>query len=1041
MTDEITSLERPSAQVAQRFRTQTPTFIEPTLNATVVGVARQILELQVQDSAGNFTLNTDAALNLPASFLAAAPAANNKYMGLNGLVLAVQANNKPEVQVVFSDTGGTGLTPSTVVSVINKRLLALGNTTLRAVLSDDKTQWRLETTAVGPFTKIQVTSNTDTTLATTFGIGLERCYFGISGYRQFSETVIASAYPDAVGNLSELVIENDSVRVFLGTGSGNVYEASRTTAHLDSGEVNAPAVTAEGSVDTDTAAATLDGQTLIIKVNGGESQTLTFDTPLNAAAVLSQVDAAFEGVTASLGSGNDGLVLTSVTGGASSSIEIVSGTALATLGLTASTVLGTSIETIDDGNGDVFTSLYRFEGENFTTSATAAALVGSAAATSVTDGRTLIISDGSPAQTIVFNGATTPALILAQINAVMGVATGGKITASEAAGVLTFTHAGVGEESVIKILGGTALPELDPGGTPTIVEGAVVRGVPHPPSVGDELYIQNQLVGVITDVAPGGDVDVLQLDSFVPINTAVGRYWYIRAVSLPEGFGDGSRPTPELVVADDATLTIKHELLRDLTGAVVESTGGAIYVTFNAIRQDVTALAADAGLLTLNGFTELESQLSPITAQNPLGLGIYFAMLNAPNASITGLGVDSISATQPEGTTEAYARAAEFLEGRETYAIALMTPDTTVHQIFSVHATTMSEPENRGERIAIVNPKLPTRALDTTVASGFDGDALATTIIDTKVANLPVLLQQAGIDAFGVLPVADGVFIEIESSSLKWSISEVNGSRVTLRTQSSDFASEENDDLFYAEEALALPIVSQAFSVRVRGAELLKVDNTVDNQKVAETVHRMGRSYGNRRLWMVVPDEMSADIGGIRQRLPGYYMTAVIAGMIAQYPPQQSFTNLPHLGIAETIGTKKDRFTEKQLSVMSGGGAYIIEQATPNSVPTAFRAQSTDMTQLETYTDTVIKTVDYAAKFTRRTLRTFIGRYNITASFIDTLSTVADSVSSFLVDEGVLNDMTLERVLQNAAKRDEVLLDLALDPPIPCNQIRVTLII
>ena len=150
--------------------------------------------------------------------------------------------------------------------------------------------------------------------------------------------------------------------------------------------------------------------------------------------------------------------------------------------------------------------------------------------------------------------------------------------------------------------------------------------------------------------------------------------------------------------------------------------------------------------------------------------------------------VDEISADAPFGTVEGFTRAAEYLEGFEVYALAPLTHDQTVAQVFKTHVDFMSEPENKGERIVLWNPETPTTALDTLVGSGTDGDGLTTTTFDTKIATLAALVQNAGVTPTGTIPVSAGLYLDIASDSKRYSIKSLSGSQIVLRTAPGDFA-------------------------------------------------------------------------------------------------------------------------------------------------------------------------------------------------------------------------------------------------------------
>jgi hypothetical protein len=134
-------------------------------------------------------------------------------------------------------------------------------------------------------------------------------------------------------------------------------------------------------------------------------------------------------------------------------------------------------------------------------------------------------------------------------------------------------------------------------------------------------------------------------------------------------------------------------------------------------------------------------------------------------------------------------------------------------------------------------------------------------------------------------------------------------------------------------------------------------------------------------------------------------------------------------------------FTEKQLNIIAAGGNYIIVQDAPATPLISRMALTTDVTSIETRTDSITKIVDFVAKFLRRGLKSFIGRFNITQGFLDSLGHVIAGLLGFLADSGVLIGSQLNNLVQDTGAPDTVLVDVTLDVPFPCNYIRLTLVI
>ena len=730
--------------------------------------------------------------------------------------------------------------------------------------------------------------------------------------------------------------------------------------------------------------------------------------------------------------------------------------------LQTSTVLrkGGAVTVTDSGNGTGFSPLITMSGQDFTTAtpATVAVVTGASAPdlTGNLDSKTIIMSDGRVPVTVTLPTVCTTLLEIENaINAAFNPLDG--IVASTSGSFLRLTSTRLredglttadGEDSTIVILGGSAVYPtnyLDTNVTPNIKIGRTV-GSPLAVSPGDQLFVDGVLLGTIIQVAPNGLLTTLKINANKPL-AFTGTHFYIQAMNLVPGTVTAARPRPDLTLDSLGDMTFKHGILRDQNGVIVESVQtmaliepkAGMYVQYRALRLDVTQAATNPGLLTFSDPVTLSQQLSPISPDNPLGLGLFFALLNAPAVQLVGLGVDEISASEPFGTVAGYERAASFLEQFEVYAIAPLTHETTVGQVFQTHVDTMSGPELKGERICLFNPSRPTNYRNVLIASGTSGNSVGGSglLFDTGISNLAQLMIQQGLTPSSI-PVSANVFMSIAANTLNYNISAVSGSVVTINTT---FTGSQNTDGFYATSAQPNPLIDEPFSIDVRGAALVLTDGiTPDKTNIALTYALLGQSFIDRRFWQFVPDTCAALINGIEQVIDGFYLCAATAGMIGQQPPQQSFTNFPITGFTRAIGSN-DFFTPSQLNTMAGGGCYIVVQEVAGGPLFSRMAITTDTTSVETRTDSITKIVDFCAKFYRAALKNFIGRFNINQGFLDSLSHLLQGLSVYLTENGVLIGATVNNIIQDTTTPDTVLIDMTLDVPFPCNYIRLTLVI
>lgn len=566
-------------------------------------------------------------------------------------------------------------------------------------------------------------------------------------------------------------------------------------------------------------------------------------------------------------------------------------------------------------------------------------------------------------------------------------------------------------------------------------------------SLMDAIDAINEEVGGY-DVASVGDVSsqALMLSSLLvglasQVKVEDGQAATNMGMSTTAVQGTG-RPDPDFWLDISGNVNIGGQIFRNsITGTPDCPISSTIYIPYRGLRLDVTPSAEEPGLLTIEDTTQLDAIMDPISERNPLALGVYFALLNAPGITVAAIGVDEVSGTEENGTPTAYTTAAEFLEAHEVYAIAPLTHSSTVHQLFKTHVDFMSEPEQKGERILFFNPEVPTEENPTAVASG-TGEVSASDNTFLLDENPSAALTAQGINPANPIDYDEGLYLEVELNSVnyKYSVSAVSGVAIVVR-DADDFAADENTDGFYATTTMVGPVPNVDYSLKIRGSELVIAGSTLpDLGGIADTVAEVATAYQDRRLFYVFPDSCLAELGGPTLELPGFYMGCAVAGMVGQLPPQQPFTNYPITGFSGVQGSN-DTFRESHMNVMAAGGVYTIIQEA-DGAPLQCRHQlSTDTTSIEKRELSITKAVDYVAKFMRGGLRAFIGRYNITPAFIDTLSSVVQGQLNFLTESGVILGGALNNIVQDEDAPDTVLIDVTLDIQYPCNYIRLTLII
>ncbi len=531
--------------------------------------------------------------------------------------------------------------------------------------------------------------------------------------------------------------------------------------------------------------------------------------------------------------------------------------------------------------------------------------------------------------------------------------------------------------------------------------------------------------------------------SFIEIvDDGVNNHAFLSFGFTSEQTATGSgRPNPDFMIDISGNVLIGAEILRNsVTGQPFGNSIADLYIQYQGLRLDVSPRATHPALISLSDVTTLQQVLGPLDQSNPLGLAMFFQIINAPGIASKGLGVAATSAGEPEGTLAAYTEVATFIQSEEVYAICPLTSAEVVHQMFQTHVDFMSGAAQKGERVVITCPLDPVRAVDTVLASGLSANSTATANQLIGDVNPSQALTDNGINPALTIPQEDNVYVQIVVAGVtrRYSVSAVNGTLFTFRTT---FTGGFNADGFFTGTPLTESLVDEVWSMKIRGAQLLIPGSTLlDKDRVAATVAARSSAIKDRRVISLFPQTVVATVDGSDQLISSYYYGAGMTGMTAAHPPQQGFTNLPATGYTGVKGSN-DTFSTQQLNIMAGGGTWVLIQDVAGGPVIGRHQLTTDLTSIETREYSITKIVDFVAKFMRTGLRNYIGTFNITQPFLDMLSTVIQGQLAFLEDGGVILGGDLNNLIQDKNNPDTVLVDITLDVPFPCNYIRLTLVI
>ena len=520
-----------------------------------------------------------------------------------------------------------------------------------------------------------------------------------------------------------------------------------------------------------------------------------------------------------------------------------------------------------------------------------------------------------------------------------------------------------------------------------------------------------------------------------------------------------------------------------------------VLADYRGLRNDLAANVREfSSLSDLQAFFGVD-QIDPA---NPLAFGLSIMLQNTVTA-VNGLGLDG-NAVSDE--TLSYQAALDVLKLTEMYALVPLTQNAVIHQLFKTHVEQLSQPDNKRERVAIINRLKISMEVIADEKAIVDTVSGARIIVNTQTDgehNGTALdtLTDATTDAF--LTVEQGDIVTIVSGTNVTAGEYVVGAKTDNNTlvMESDFvtggaATDVNyfitrpdgvaaDGIgFYDRDAqfisdgvapgyyLEISAAANSFAVgrfkivgvlserevqveqipgitSAVGGITYEINRDLSRTEEAAAIGGYSESFGSRRVVNLWPDILETPVGQVVSDLPGYFGACAIGALTTGLPTQQGFTNLSisgFLGLQNSSGY----FDDDQLDTIAGGGTMVLLQDGEEQPLYVLHQLTTDRSAIKFQEYSVTKNVDFIAKFLRGVYIDMIGQWNIIDTTMDELRTRATASMTFLKDDtrlprigGVIRSGVLQSLEESETQIDTVKMRFKIDIPIPLNQLDITI--
>jgi hypothetical protein len=434
---------------------------------------------------------------------------------------------------------------------------------------------------------------------------------------------------------------------------------------------------------------------------------------------------------------------------------------------------------------------------------------------------------------------------------------------------------------------------------------------------------------------------------------------------------------------------------------------GEVHFAYRGLRTD---LSGTIQVLTTTG--DIEGILGDTSEANPLGLASVLCMAN----TTTQINVIAV----PSNDLIGYETALELAEGHRLYALVPLTQEEDILAMFQAHVDQMSTPQMAAWRVALVNTAIPTVQDIGPYSSGFvnaNGGNNAITVIN---GNYVLTASNATFLSDGVVP-GDSVVVTAATGT-PTQVGSLQVQQVLSNQQ------------------VVVAATGTATAVSYY------VTRTLTKAQKAAAVAAVSTTFTDKRVIHVQPDTVGVTIGGVVKYLPGYYLCAALGGMVAGFPVQQGFTNVGVAGIAD-LKYSNFFFTRAQMNTMAAAGTFLFVQETQGSIPYVRHELTTDMSVLEYRELLVVKNWDWLSYAYSDTLKSFIGKWNITPDSLNTLRQTIISASELYKGQKLpkigapLLGYKITSLAQDPNNKDQVIINLNISVVYPMNYINLYLII
>ena len=437
---------------------------------------------------------------------------------------------------------------------------------------------------------------------------------------------------------------------------------------------------------------------------------------------------------------------------------------------------------------------------------------------------------------------------------------------------------------------------------------------------------------------------------------------------------------------------------------------GTLYNFFIASRTDLSK-----SIISVN-YNNYEDIFGKPSALNKMGTAFSLMAKEIP-------GFDMYAYITEDDTTKGYTEALNTLATSKTaYEVAVLTDNEEVMGVLKGMLQKANDPMISAFKMGLFSGKIPFYSKKMAIPHY--------TVTKNPDNTYTIIVPTGG---FAVSDVEEGDYIignkdlEIANEEYYTVIGETYSSKIVARITS-----------VVTDSKIIVKAISDTIDVvsALSSQEIIVLTHNT-NDEMINIINNRTESLDNMHMVYMVPDKFVHN----NKIYAGYFLSAVLVGVLAHLPPQQGISNLS-FNVVDKIINSAFLFTDDELDRIAVGGALVVTQISYDSKPYIIRQLTTNMSSLEEMEVNKVRCLDYAAIEIKKTINDYVGKRNVTErnvsdlrlQIVSVLNNIVKSTNNDLLGS-IITSYVIGSLAIPAEAPDEIVGDISVVTPTSLNAI------